>query len=233
MLGVNPIVGAGALTRSAPVSRQRFARRDQVVCCVLRRGRRRHRVASRSHEHGCNLEAAGRVRLREQRLRAGDAGRVRDSPSRTSPTVRPRYGMPGEVVDGRTSMAVYDAAATGGAARPRWARVRRLIECKTYRYYGHHQGDEPAALSDGRRRAASRAIAIASSGFGEHVVHGAPLTADGDLTQIEARVKALDRRSRRSSPKPAHCLSPHELYRPMSTCEPAMHPWIAPLSLVN
>jgi len=50
------------------------------------------------------------------------------------------YGMPGEVVDGCDAMAVYDAmdratqlARSGGGPS--------LIECKVYRWLGHHAGD--------------------------------------------------------------------------------------------
>jgi len=54
------------------------------------------------------------------------------------------YGIPGVVVDGNDVVAVYKAA--------RWAveRARRgegpaLIECKTYRWLGHHVGDPGTA----------------------------------------------------------------------------------------
>ena len=54
------------------------------------------------------------------------------------------YGIPGVVVDGNDVIAVYRAA--------RWAveRARRgegpaLIECKTYRWLGHHVGDPGTA----------------------------------------------------------------------------------------
>jgi TPP-dependent pyruvate/acetoin dehydrogenase alpha subunit len=50
------------------------------------------------------------------------------------------YGMKGVAVDGQDVMAVHDAAAEA-------IRIARadggptLIECKTYRYVGHHEGD--------------------------------------------------------------------------------------------
>ena len=51
------------------------------------------------------------------------------------------YGMPGVRVDGQDALAVY------GAAKEAVDRARRgegpsLIECVTYRYRGHHEGDE-------------------------------------------------------------------------------------------
>lgn len=50
------------------------------------------------------------------------------------------YDMPGVDVDGQDVLAVYDAA---GAAidRARAGEGPTLIECRTYRYVGHHEGD--------------------------------------------------------------------------------------------
>ncbi len=52
------------------------------------------------------------------------------------------YNMPGVVVDGMDAFAVYDAA---GAAigRARAGLGPTLLECKTYRYYGHAAFDNP------------------------------------------------------------------------------------------
>ena len=61
--------------RCRPVRRGPRRRRGRGG--VLRRGSRGHRSGSRGDEHGRDLAAAGRVRLREQRVLSGDAGRVR------------------------------------------------------------------------------------------------------------------------------------------------------------
>lgn len=50
------------------------------------------------------------------------------------------YGMPGMVVDGNNVVAVYEAAKEA-AARARSEGGPILIECKTYRWLGHHAGD--------------------------------------------------------------------------------------------
>jgi pyruvate dehydrogenase E1 component alpha subunit len=52
------------------------------------------------------------------------------------------YRMPGETVDGQDVRAVYRAAKTA-AERARAGGGPSFIECLTYRYYGHHQGDDP------------------------------------------------------------------------------------------
>ncbi len=50
------------------------------------------------------------------------------------------YGIPGIVVDGNDVLAVYEAA-TEGVSRARKGQGPTLIECKTYRWRGHFEGD--------------------------------------------------------------------------------------------
>jgi pyruvate dehydrogenase E1 component alpha subunit len=50
------------------------------------------------------------------------------------------YGMPGVTVDGLDVFAVYEAAGEA-IARARRGDGPSLIECKTYRYHGHFEGD--------------------------------------------------------------------------------------------
>jgi len=52
------------------------------------------------------------------------------------------YNMPGVSVDGQDVLAVW-AATDQAVRRARIGEGPSLIECKTYRYYGHHQGDDP------------------------------------------------------------------------------------------
>jgi pyruvate dehydrogenase E1 component alpha subunit len=52
------------------------------------------------------------------------------------------YRMPGVIVDGQDVIAVWEAAEAA-VRRARAGEGPSLIECKTYRYYGHHQGDDP------------------------------------------------------------------------------------------
>ncbi len=50
------------------------------------------------------------------------------------------YGIPGVVVDGQSVLDVY-AAAKHAIERARHSKGPTLIEAKTYRYYGHFEGD--------------------------------------------------------------------------------------------
>ncbi|KRL05442.1 thiamine pyrophosphate-dependent dehydrogenase E1 component subunit alpha [Liquorilactobacillus oeni] len=53
----------------------------------------------------------------------------------------PAYGIPSETVDGKDLMAVYEAAGKA-IERARNGEGPTLIECLTYRNYGHFEGDE-------------------------------------------------------------------------------------------
>lgn len=50
------------------------------------------------------------------------------------------YGMPGVVVDGNDVLAIYEAAQEA-IARARAGEGPTLLECKTYRWYGHSEID--------------------------------------------------------------------------------------------
>jgi pyruvate dehydrogenase E1 component alpha subunit len=50
------------------------------------------------------------------------------------------YGIPGVTIDGNDVFAVYDEAQKA-VARARAGEGPTLIECKTYRWQGHHVGD--------------------------------------------------------------------------------------------
>jgi TPP-dependent pyruvate/acetoin dehydrogenase alpha subunit len=50
------------------------------------------------------------------------------------------YAMPGVEIDGQGVLAVYEAAGEA-IARARSGEGPSLIECRTYRYVGHHEGD--------------------------------------------------------------------------------------------
>jgi len=55
------------------------------------------------------------------------------------------YNIPGVTVDGNDVCAVYDVAA-GAIARARKGNGPTLVECKTYRWHGHHAGEPKDGL---------------------------------------------------------------------------------------
>jgi pyruvate dehydrogenase E1 component alpha subunit len=52
----------------------------------------------------------------------------------------PAYGMPGVALDGQDVFAVYEAAGEA-VRRARAGEGPTLLECQTYRYFGHFEGD--------------------------------------------------------------------------------------------
>jgi len=65
--------------------------------------------------------------------------------------------MPGVTVDGQDVVAVWQAARAA-IARARAGEGPTFIEAKTYRYFGHHQGDDPLRyrLADEEKKARER-----------------------------------------------------------------------------
>jgi pyruvate dehydrogenase E1 component alpha subunit len=55
------------------------------------------------------------------------------------------YNIPGVTVDGNDVRAVYDVAADA-IARARKGDGPTLVECKTYRWHGHHAGEPKDGL---------------------------------------------------------------------------------------
>ena len=76
MLGANGIVGGGYPARLRCRADREDPRQRRGRGLLLRRRRREPGDVPREREPGRDLEAAGRVRLREQRLRRGDAVRL-------------------------------------------------------------------------------------------------------------------------------------------------------------
>ena len=65
------------------------------------------------------------------------------------------YSMPGVTVDGQDAIAVWEAAIAA-VERARRGEGPSLIECMTYRYYGHHQGDDTARYRTREEEQAAR-----------------------------------------------------------------------------
>jgi pyruvate dehydrogenase E1 component alpha subunit len=99
----------------------------------------------------------------------------------------PAYGMPGEVVDGQDAIAVFDAAQRA-VQRARLGQGPTLIECKTYRYYGHHQGDNPLRYRTAEEEQVARDRDCIKR-FRRDILSRALVTNE-EVAQIEARVKA-------------------------------------------
>ncbi len=100
----------------------------------------------------------------------------------------PGYGMPGFLVDGMDVFAVYDAAAQA-IARARAGDGPTLLECRTYRYYGHTVFDNPLTYRTAEEEAHWRGRDPLKI-FRETVIPQGEIT-EAELDQIDAEIETL------------------------------------------
>jgi TPP-dependent pyruvate/acetoin dehydrogenase alpha subunit len=98
------------------------------------------------------------------------------------------YNMPGVVVDGMDVFAVWEAADSA-AKRARAGEGPSMIECKTYRFYGHFSADDAHNYRTGAEEEAARARDCLKR-FREQVIAKHRLRAD-ELDAIDERNHAL------------------------------------------
>jgi len=139
MLGANGIVGGGFPLATGAGLTARYNGRGQVVVCFFGDG-----AANQGTFHE-SLNLAGIWKLPVVFV-AENNGYAESTPVTYHMSCRDiaeraaGYGMPGVTVDGLDVFAVYEAAGEA-IARGRRGEGPSLIECKTYRYYGHFEGD--------------------------------------------------------------------------------------------
>jgi TPP-dependent pyruvate/acetoin dehydrogenase alpha subunit len=98
------------------------------------------------------------------------------------------YGMPGVIVDGQDVVAVWEASQAA-VERARSGGGPTLIECKTYRYYGHHQGDNPLRYRTAEEERLARERDCLAR-FRERMRQTGPLTSV-ELDELDARSRRL------------------------------------------
>ncbi|HEX5506101.1 MAG TPA: thiamine pyrophosphate-dependent dehydrogenase E1 component subunit alpha [Thermomicrobiales bacterium] len=109
------------------------------------------------------------------------------------------YEIPGVVVDGLDLFAVYETAGEA-VARARRGDGPTLIEAKTYRYYGHFEGDATTYRTKEELESYRQRDPIAA--VGRYLLDHKLATAD-ELDAIAARVAAdLDRAWQRADAAP-------------------------------
>jgi TPP-dependent pyruvate/acetoin dehydrogenase alpha subunit len=186
ILGVNPIVGAGVTHAVGAGLSAKVRKADEVAIAFFGEG-----AASIGAVHE-SMNMAGIWKLPvvfvcenngyAQATPAEYAIAVKDIACRAA-----SYNMPGIVVDGQDVLAVYDATEVA-VSRARAGAGPSLIECKTYRYYGHHQGDETLRYRTTEEEHAWRerdCIGILRA----HVLANGLLTQD-ELDEAETRNRA-------------------------------------------
>ena len=140
ILGANGIVGAGIPIAGGAALSAKMRGTDQVAICFFGDGAAN---TTRFHE-GVNLASIWKlpvVYIIENNQYAEStpisyAANIANLADRAS-----SYGIPGKTVDGNDVLAVYEAVGEA-VARARRGEGPTLVECKTYRYHGHFEGDE-------------------------------------------------------------------------------------------
>jgi TPP-dependent pyruvate/acetoin dehydrogenase alpha subunit len=140
MLGVNPIVGMGATHAVGAALSAKVRKTRQVAVSFFGEG-----AASIGAVHeAMNLAAIWKLPVVFVCENNGYAQSTPVEYAVSVPRIADRaaaYSMPGVTVDGQDVMAVWEAAVAA-VEHARIGQGPSLIECMTYRYYGHHQGDD-------------------------------------------------------------------------------------------
>ena len=111
----------------------------------FRRRGDQHRLLAREPQPGLGQEAAGSFRLREQRLRPGhQPGDPPEHHRRLGPGPGLRHSGGDRGRQRRAGRA--RGGDRGGSSGPRQGAGPTLLECKTYRWRGHHEGDPSQGL---------------------------------------------------------------------------------------
>jgi acetoin:2,6-dichlorophenolindophenol oxidoreductase subunit alpha len=183
MLGVNPIVGMGVTHAVGAALSAKVRRTRQVAAAFFGEG-----AASIGAVHeAMNLAAIWKLPVVFVCENNGYAQSTPVEYALAVPYIADRaaaYGMPGVTVDGQDVVAVWKAAAIA-VDRARAGKGPSLIECMTYRYYGHHQGDDTRRYRSKEEEEAARARDCIR-GFRKQMLSGGTLDRE-ELDAIDAQ----------------------------------------------
>ncbi|MHB8216277.1 MAG: thiamine pyrophosphate-dependent dehydrogenase E1 component subunit alpha [Candidatus Sulfotelmatobacter sp.] len=138
-MGTNGIVGAPIPLATGAALSAKLKKNSQVVVSFFGDGA----VNSGSFHEAVNLGSVWNlpvVYVCENNLYATEMAFLRATKNTSVASRAAAYGMLGVEVDGQDVVAVHEVAQTA-IQRARNDGGPTLIECKTYRYVGHHEGD--------------------------------------------------------------------------------------------
>jgi pyruvate dehydrogenase E1 component alpha subunit len=138
-MGTNGIVGAPIPLATGAALSAKLKKKSHVVVCFFGDGA----VNSGSFHEAVNLGAVWNlpvVYVCENNLYATEMAFRRATKNTSVASRAAAYGMLGVEVDGQDVVAVHETAQAA-IQRARQDGGPTLIECKTYRYVGHHEGD--------------------------------------------------------------------------------------------
>src|ERR1700686_4414751 len=138
-MGTNGIVGAPIPLATGGALSAKLRKKSQVVVSFFGEGA----VNSGSFHEAVNFGSVWNlpvVYVCENNLYATEMAFKRATKNTSVASRAAAYGMTGVEVDGQDVIAVHEAAQKA-IRRAREDDGPTLIECKTYRYVGHHEGD--------------------------------------------------------------------------------------------
>jgi len=186
MLGVNPIVGAGAPHAVGAGLSAKLLGTGAVTASFFGDG-----AASIGAVHeALNLAAIWSLPVVFVCENNGYAQSTPVEYALAGPGIAARaagYGIPGQVVDGQDAVAMWQAARRA-IGRARAGEGPSLIEARTYRYHGHSTSDNPLRYrtADEQELAQSRDCIVRMRA---HLLKSEALTA-AELDSIEADARA-------------------------------------------
>lgn len=148
------------------------------------------------------------------------------------------YGMPGVAVDGNDVFAVW-LAMKEATERARSGKGPTLIECKTYRTVGHHEGDPVVGAYRTQEEIDAWLERDPIDMFRKRLIEDYGVADAEDLADIEAHVERVVREAlefARNSPEPdpatvrrhvfADPINPPEALRPQPAGETRVQGWL-------
>lgn len=181
MLGANGMVGGGFPIATGAALRNKYLKTDSVAVCFFGDG-----AANEGTFHeSINMASIWKLPVVFVCENNGFAEATPQHYSSGSPTIAERavaYGIPGVRVDGKDVEAVYQAAGEA-IDRARNGEGPTIVECVTYRNYGHFEGDEQKyKAQEGDEKALAERDGIVE--FRESAIRQGLLT-DDEANQIE------------------------------------------------
>ncbi|MFH1490923.1 MAG: thiamine pyrophosphate-dependent dehydrogenase E1 component subunit alpha [Pseudomonadota bacterium] len=139
ILGANGIAGGGLPIATGAGMSAKWRGTDQVSVCFFGDDASNNGTFHESLNLA-SLHKLPVIFMCENNLYGISVGQVKHQPIKDIAIRATSYDMPGVVVDGNDVLAVYEAM-TKAVRRARAGEGPTLIECKTYRWRGHHEGD--------------------------------------------------------------------------------------------
>ncbi|WP_181020013.1 thiamine pyrophosphate-dependent dehydrogenase E1 component subunit alpha [Tetragenococcus halophilus] len=140
MLGANGIVGGGFTLATGAGLRNQYLKTKDVAVCFFGDGASNEG----SFHEGLNLASIWKlpvVFVNENNMFGEATPHSYASSSETIAERAASYNIPGETIDGKDVVTVYETAGKA-IDRARKGEGPTLIECLTYRDHGHFEGDE-------------------------------------------------------------------------------------------